>query len=495
MVQTRVTCDVSTGGKVKAHGVTPMIQHWARDVDARNGIYRPHSNEGIDAARSINNETWFPTDGPRSTWMQPGSVEEIRDRLEDRLATVTGRTRSDSVVMRGVVLGLSSEWVEEEIPNWKTDPRDRAKFMDTLQPVVERVIEKAGGPQNVILVTGHFDEVVPQIQMAVTPVTEDGRLRQNDFDLFKSPGSLRKLHKQMREELKASGVDVILESSERSREHLSNHEYARKADKERAEEIAALVEERQRQQDERADLNKERRRLDAERKSLDEEKAAWPKQRQQAREQAEFDGYVEGREEADAEALATIQEAERQARDIVRQAQETLRRLRDENERLKQENGDKRAEGAMLDATLGDKRSESTSLDAEISRKRGESEILEEAFADKRKELHAVVEQIKEAESSRDNMPQFDSDFLDEELKDPEVRERYEEFKIGRVKGYPAAIDGTKEYYERTVAENKRRTKPKGGGNGQPQGQGQLGGGKGKPKGGGKGGGNGQLGE
>lgn len=488
MVQTRVTCDVSTGGKVKANGVTAMIRHWARDVDAWNGIYYEHSNEGIDASRSINNMTFFPTDGPRSEWTMPGNTEEIRDRLEDRLATVTGRTRKDSVVMRGVVLGLSPEWIEKNTPNWKTDRRDRVKFMDTLQPVVDRVIEKAGGAKNVILVTGHFDEVVPQIQMAVTPVTEDGRLRQNDFDLFKSRASLRKLHKQIREDLKESGVDVIMESSERSREHLSNHEYARKADKERAEEIE--------------ELGKQRKQIADEQAKLDEDKAELPKLRQQAysegrkqgRQRGEAEGYAKGFEEGQVEAGARIAEAEQQARDIVQQAQETLRRLRDENERLKQENGDKRAEGAMLDATLGDKRADVAMLDAEINRKRGESTSLDdeisskrgddarlgETIGDKRDELKTLLDVSEELRISHENFTQLDEDFLDVVLEDSYMREQYERSKDRRTKSLNAAVDNAKEYQERTVAENKRRTKPKGGGNGQPQGQGQLGGGKGQ---------------
>lgn len=517
MVQTRVTFDVSKGGKVKADGATAMIRHWARDVDAENDIYRPHSNKGIDASRSLNNETWFPTDGPRSDWVRPGSTEEIEARLDARLAEVTGRTRKDSVVMRGVVLGLSPEWVEKKTPNWKTDPRDRAKFMDTLQPVVDRVIEEAGGPKNVILVTGHFDEVAPQIQMAITPVTEDGRLRQNDFDLFRSPKHLGALHKKIRRELKESGVDVILESSERSREHLSNLEYARKADKERAEEIE--------------ELGKQRQQIVDERKQLDEDKAELPKLRQQAfsegrkqgRQRGEVEGYAKGFEEGQVEAGARIAEAEQQARDIVQQAQETLRRLRDENERLEQENaakrsesaqldvtlGDKRANGAMLDAEISSKRSESKNLDVQISSKRSESESwdtsisvkrgrhenLDKTLRDKRRELDEVQAELDTAELWRDSMTQFGSDFIDHAMQFPGMPEEFERFKVGRIKGYPAAVDGTKEYYERTVAENKRRRQSQGGGNGQPQGQGQLGGGKGKPKGGGNGGGNGQLGE
>ena len=436
MAQTRVTCDVSSGGKVKADAVTAMIRHWARDVDAANGIYRPHSNEGIDPSRSINNMTLFPTDGPRDEWVRPDSVEEIQDRLQERLATVTGRKRKDAVVMRGVVLGLSPEWVEEHTPDWKTQTRDQEKFMNTLQPVVERVIEKAGGAENVILVTGHFDEVVPQIQIAVTPVTEDGRLRQNDFDLFKSPGSLAKLHKQIRKELKDSGVDVILESSERSREHLSNHDYARKADKERAKEIE--------------ELGKKQKEIADKQAKLDADKAELPKLRQQAfsegrkqgRKQGESEGYAKGLEEGQVEAGARVAAAEQQAEDIVAQAQANVAMIREERERLEEENEAKR--------------SRNEALDQEIQGKQSTVQQVEDEITAKHNELQQVQQELDAAESSRDDMTQLDSDFLDEMLKYPKVQQRYEKFKQGRTTGL-AALGGNKDYYERTVGENKQR--------------------------------------
>jgi len=444
MAQTRVTYDVSTGGKVKADGTTAMIRHWARDVDAENGIYRPHSNEGIDASRSLNNMTYFPTDGPRDEWATPGSTEEIEQRLQDRLATVTGRKRRDAVVMRGIVLGLSPEWVEENTPNWKTDPADREKFMDTLQPVVDIVIKKAGGAKNVVLVTGHFDEVVPQIQIGVTPVTEDGRLTQNAFELFKSPKNLGGLHKKIRKELKETGVDVILESSERSREHLSNHEYARKADKERAKEIEQLAAEREQLERDKAAVKVMREtarnegfqegyeageveagalhaEVEAERQEVEAEKEKLPKWKRAAAKK----GYEEGRKEGQEQAGTLIANARQKANDIVAEAHaglEALRKQREDEETRLQETSD-----AV------------TAKHEELQRLRQEAE---------------AAEAVK---NSRESMKQLDSDFLDWILENPKMQEHYERFKKKRVKGFAAVVDGTQDYYERTVGENQQR--------------------------------------
>ena len=459
MAQTRVTYDVSKGGKVKADGTTAMIRHWARDTDAQNGIYRPHSNEGIDPSRSLNNMTYFPTDGPRDEWTTPGSTEEIEQRLQDRLATVTGRKRRDAVVMRGIVLGLSPEWVEEHTPNWKTDPADREKFMDTLQPVVDIVIKKAGGAKNVVLVTGHFDEVVPQIQIGVTPVTEDGRLRQNDFELFKSPKNLGSLHKKIRKELKETGVDVILESSERSREHLSNHEYARKADKEREQEKEALAKERQELAAEREQLERDKAALDkrrqiahdegfqegyeageveagalhaeveAERQEVEAEKANLPKWKRAGAKKGYAAGHKKGYDEGQKEVGTVLADARQKANDIVADARAQVDAIRKQRDELEEE---RQAKKALLKETS-------------------------DAVTTKHNELQQLSEEFNAAKDSRDSMKQFDSDFLDEILKDPKVQERYERFKVGRVKGMAALDETKKDHYERTVGENRER--------------------------------------
>ena len=508
MVQTRVTYDVSTGGKVHSDGTTAMIRHWARDTDAQNGIYRSHSNEAIDASRSINNETYFPTDGPRDEWTTPGSTEEIAQRLQDRLATVTGRTRKDSVLMRGVVLGLSPEWVEEHTPNWKTDPQDRKAFMDALQPVVDIVIRKAGGAKNVVLVSGHFDEEAPQIQMAVTPVTEDGRLRQNDFELFKSPKNLGGLHKKIRKELKESGLDVILESSERSREHLSNLEYARKADQERAKEIEELAKQRKEIAKERKQIAAEREQLErnkealadlrriaiyegykqgyedgeveagalqaeveqqaaevkAERERLDEDKAKLPEMKryaaQQGREEGRKQGYDEGREEAG----TILANARDEANDIVAQAQAQVQRLRDELDEAKQQRDEAKQQRDEAKQQRDDAKQERDDLDKEtkekttyVKQETTKLQKLSNEIAAKLNEVLELDDDIEALKSSRDEMTQLDSDFMDHAMTFPGVPEEYERFKQGRVKGMASLDTEKREYYERTVGENNER--------------------------------------
>ena len=455
MAQTRVTYDVSSGGKVKADAATAMIRHWARDVDADNGIYRAHSNEGINPKRSIFNETYFPTDGPRDEWITPGSTEEIEQRLQDRLATVTGRKRKDAVVMRGIVLGLSPEWVEEHTPLWKTDHWDRAEFMDALQPVVDIVIEKAGGPKNIVLVTGHFDEEAPQIQIAMTPVTEDGRLRQNDFELFKSPKNLGGLHKKIRKELKESGLDVILESSERSREHLSNLEFARMADQKRAKEIEELDKERKEIAKEREELAKERKQIAAEREQLELKQKAVDK----LQESASYEGYKQGYEEGEVEAGALYAEVEEELQEIKREAaQQGYDEGRKEAETLitdaKQQRDEMKQQRDELKQERDDLDKETKEKTTYVKQETTKLQNLNSEIAAKLKEVLELDDDIEALKSSRDAMSQLDSDFMDHAMTFPGVPEEYERFKQGRVKGVAALDTEKREYYERTVGEN-----------------------------------------
>lgn len=150
-------------------------------------------------------------------------------------------------------------------------------------------------------------------------------------------------------------------------------------------------------------------------------------------------GYDAGREEAN----TLITDAEQQANDIVADARAQAQRLRDELDELKQQRDDAKQEHE----------------DAKKYRK--EEEALARQYSDaitaKQDELQKLNQEVEAVKSSRDEMTQLDSDFLDEMLKDPQVQERYDDFKVNRVVGYPAVTDGTKDYYERTVGDNRQR--------------------------------------
>ena len=136
------------------------------------------------------------------------------------------------------------------------------------------------------------------------------------------------------------------------------------------------------------------------------------------------------------EADEARKQAERDAeaiRDEARTQVEAIRKQREEEEALLQQTRDFYQEDKSLLRELSDE------VDAKYD------------------ELKQLNQEVEEAKSSRDSMKQLDSDFLDEMLKDPKVDEQYEDFKQDRVRGFKAVTDGTKDYYERTVGENRER--------------------------------------
>src|SRR5699024_5865875 len=136
------------------------------------------------------------------------------------------------------------------------------------------------------------------------------------------------------------------------------------------------------------------------------------------------------------EAGTILANAHDKADAIVANAQAQVKRLRDERERLDKETKQK--------TTL---LNEETTLLQETS----------DAVTAKYDELLQLREDGEAVKSSREAMSQLDSDYWDEMLKDPQVQQIREDFKQGRVRGLSAVVDGTKDYYERTVGENRQR--------------------------------------
>lgn len=241
---TRVTFDVSHRVRAGGSHVKGFLRHVARDVDMRNGVVREHANATIDPRRTLNNVTLVPSES--GGWERASSVEAIEQRLDDRLATVTGRTRSDSVVMRGIVLGVSPEWIAEHAPGWRDDPAQR-KVVDKALTALASKAATFYGRENVVCLSKHYDEAAPQIQMAMTPVTDDHRLNQKDF--FKGPKHLAAQHRELRKHLASKGYDVEMTSSPRSTEHKDNATYIRERESalaERERQLAAAEQDAQR---------------------------------------------------------------------------------------------------------------------------------------------------------------------------------------------------------------------------------------------------------
>ena len=217
-----------------------FIRHVFRDVDEKNGFAYGHSNKGIDPSRTHLNISFVKDSG--GGFLVPKSSDEVLEVLKRRIKTVKPQVkkdgspkplRKDAVVMRPLILQLDPKFWNENFPDWAEKPLDENDD-PRFQKFIEAQIEWAKsefGAENVIGGSLHMDEYSPQLQLLITPVTDDGRLSQRDF--FKGPGDIKRQHMEYRQKLQSVGYDVDFSVSDRSKEHLSANDYkARKYNEE-----------------------------------------------------------------------------------------------------------------------------------------------------------------------------------------------------------------------------------------------------------------------
>lgn len=217
---------VGRGGHAQA-----FFRHIARDLDQAAGFYFSQANKNIVPERTKLNVT-VVNDGSgafrkaRSVAGRPPS-DEFDAYLKQRLSAVDRKLRKDAVLMRGLILQLDPRWFEEHNPTWRSDGMN-AEAVAYMGAALDWACAEFGQP-NIVGWSVHLDEFNPQLQVMVTPVTDDGRLSQKDF--FKGPSDLKRQHKELRDAVAAAGYDVEYRVTERSREHLSSSEFQAKSDR------------------------------------------------------------------------------------------------------------------------------------------------------------------------------------------------------------------------------------------------------------------------
>nr|WP_201471369.1 plasmid recombination protein [Microbacterium hydrocarbonoxydans] len=216
---------VGRGGHAKA-----FFRHIARDADQAAGFTFPQANRNVVPERTKLNVT-LVNDG-KGGYRRLTSVDgrppsdEFDDYLQRRLGTVGRALRKDAVLIRGVILQLDPKWFVDHNPDWREAGMNREAFNYT-----NAALEWARSEfseENIVGLSVHLDEYNPQLQLLISPVTQDGRLSQKDF--FKGPADLKRQHQELREAVAAAGYDVEYRVTERSREHLSSREFQSKAD-------------------------------------------------------------------------------------------------------------------------------------------------------------------------------------------------------------------------------------------------------------------------
>lgn len=185
--------------KVQRGSVAGFLHHTARDVDKEQGCEVRHSNQDIDAARTLDNAT-LVSDGAGG-WKQCEDVSEIEAALDARLKDVKKPLRKDAVVLRPLILQLDPDWYAAH----QSGPEREQAANDMLDWAAGTF-----GAENLISVSLHNDENAPHLHVLFCPVTEDGRLSQKDW--FGGPAQLREMHQDLRQHMTDAGYEIEMEN-------------------------------------------------------------------------------------------------------------------------------------------------------------------------------------------------------------------------------------------------------------------------------------------
>ena len=449
------------GGNTTRGDRKSLLKESMRELDPDDLAHHAAMNSNIVVADSHLNVA-FVNNGD-GTFRSAESVEDVLEYQDARMDDLQ-RIEKGSFETSLFVVHLPKSMCEE-IPDYYTStvegrevkrPRYVARDYDEAKQYLEESMRWLADnyiPGGIDAVAGgdmNFDESTPHIQFQADTFSPDpdepSKLRCRPGIAYNTDKSVRykdgpKKGKQisgqqklidaqrgLRDHMHSLGYPVELEVSERHDESLNPDRYAEQQDRER-------------------DL------MEREAKVPKFTRAAVKKGYELGKEK----GYDAGREEAN----TLITDAEQQANDIIAEANAQAQRLRDELDELKQQRDDAKQERDEMKQQRDELKQERDDLDKETKEKttyvNEETTKLRKLHLEitaKLKEVLELDDDIEALKSSRDEMTQLDSDFLDEMLKDPQVQQRRDDFKVGRVMGMASLDKEKREYYERTVGEN-----------------------------------------
>ncbi|EAH2163403.1 hypothetical protein D4905_15620 [Listeria monocytogenes] len=179
-------------GKLKRTQIRGSIGHTFRQSEGR---YKNHGNKDIDKARTKYNLDWSKTGEPLD--------KLVEDRLE-RDFKGKRALRKDAVVIREIIAQASPD-IYEGLTIEEKQEKAKQFSIDSIGWFREEF-----GEENVLGFSVHLDETNPHTHFAIMPMTDDGRISQNDF--FKGPKDLKRQHRQYREYMIERGWEFEIEN-------------------------------------------------------------------------------------------------------------------------------------------------------------------------------------------------------------------------------------------------------------------------------------------
>lgn len=222
-------------GGVQRSAVGGLIRHEFRDIDKHNGVETQHSNERIVPERTELNQSVIFIDGEAANFTDSRQItEELDRRLSEAGGTRTNKktgevsriaVRKDAKVVRDIVLQLDPTFTRssELLMGEDADEEHRAEVQRLLEEMIEHYGE-VYGRHNLLAASLHWDETSPHVHLLVTPIDEEGRVRQESF--IGGRQAMRENDRAMRRRLAGAGYDVDPEPRGGSRSNMSIDEYS-----------------------------------------------------------------------------------------------------------------------------------------------------------------------------------------------------------------------------------------------------------------------------
>ena len=218
----------------KRAGVGGLVRHEFRDIDKSNGVETQHSNERIVPERTHLNESWMWVDGQQVALTDSRQItDELDSRLENaggtRTNKKTGEVRrialqKNAKVVRDMVLQLDPKFTRSSARLLEDDEEDRREEVRSLLGEMVQHYADLYGQKNLLAASLHWDETSPHVHLLVTPIDDDGRVRQESF--IKGRQAMKDNDRAMRRRLESVGYDVDREPRGGNRSNMSIDEYA-----------------------------------------------------------------------------------------------------------------------------------------------------------------------------------------------------------------------------------------------------------------------------
>ena len=159
----------------KPSGAREVVQHAIRSVEEKNGVFRSHSNENIDASRTASNVV-LVNDG-HGGFVEAETPQQIHEHRKSVLAKRADKQklRKNQNAMMETLLQLDEEFAGNATEFLADSNGNAEETRRLLKVLTDHIVDKVG-QENVNYIALHVDETSPHVHIGWTPLATDGSL-------------------------------------------------------------------------------------------------------------------------------------------------------------------------------------------------------------------------------------------------------------------------------------------------------------------------------